>query len=174
MQGTPVQSLGWEDATCHGGLLSLGVPQSLSLHPLEPVLCNKRSHCNEAIAVYTACLRAFAHVILSAWDTVSLGSYSASSLPFCLNVTSSESSDSVLFSLIGFVTRFPGFVYSLIGLPRWLHGKESACHAEVPRSGGSPGEGNGNPLQCSCLGNPMDRGACPATVHEVTKESAMT
>ena len=33
----------------------------------------------------------------------------------------------------------------------------------------SPGEGNGNPLQCSCLGNPMDRGAWQVTVHGVTK-----
>ena len=33
----------------------------------------------------------------------------------------------------------------------------------------SPGEGNGNPLQYSCLGNPMDRGAWSATVHEVAK-----
>ena len=31
----------------------------------------------------------------------------------------------------------------------------------TPGSGRSPGEGNGNPLQCSCLKNPMDRGACP-------------
>ena len=36
-------------------------------------------------------------------------------------------------------------------------------------SGGSPGEGNGNPLQYSCLENPMDRGAWWATVHRVTK-----
>ena len=35
----------------------------------------------------------------------------------------------------------------------------------------SPGEGNGNPLQYSCLGNPMDRGTWWATVHGVTKES---
>ena len=34
----------------------------------------------------------------------------------------------------------------------------------IPGSGRSPGEGNGNPLQCSCLGNPMDRGAWQATV----------
>ena len=40
--------------------------------------------------------------------------------------------------------------------------------------GRSPREGNGNPLQYSCLGNPMDRGAWWATVHEVTKESDMT
>ena len=37
------------------------------------------------------------------------------------------------------------------------------------RLGRSPGEGNGNPLQCCCLENPMDRGAWQATVHEVTK-----
>ena len=47
------------------------------------------------------------------------------------------------------------------GLPRWLSGKESACSAGdtgwIPGSGGSPGEGHGNPLQCSCLENPMDR-----------------
>ena len=41
-------------------------------------------------------------------------------------------------------------------------------------SGRSPGEGNGNPLQYSCLGNPMDRGAWQATVHGVTKELDMT
>ena len=35
-------------------------------------------------------------------------------------------------------------------------------------------EGNGNPLQYSCLGNPMDRGAWQVTVHGVTKESDMT
>ena len=38
----------------------------------------------------------------------------------------------------------------------------------------SPGEGNDNPLQYSCLGNPMDRGACQATVLGVAKESDMT
>ena len=37
----------------------------------------------------------------------------------------------------------------------------------IPGSGRSPGEGNGNPLQYSCLGNPMDRGARPVTVHGV-------
>ena len=44
----------------------------------------------------------------------------------------------------------------------------------VPGLGRSPGEGNGNPLQYSCLGNPMDRGAWQATVHGVTKELGMT
>ena len=48
-----------------------------------------------------------------------------------------------------------------------------AAHAgdagSVPGSGVSPGEGNGHPLQCSCLENPMDGGAWWATVHEVVK-----
>ena len=39
----------------------------------------------------------------------------------------------------------------------------------IPGLGRSPGEGNGNPLQDSCLGSPMDRGAWWATVHGVTK-----
>ena len=41
-------------------------------------------------------------------------------------------------------------------------------------SGRSPGEGNGNPLQYSCLENPMDRGAWWTSVHEVAKELDMT
>ena len=41
----------------------------------------------------------------------------------------------------------------------------------TPGSGRSPGEGNGNPFQYPCLGNPMDRGALWATVHGVKKES---
>ena len=44
----------------------------------------------------------------------------------------------------------------------------------VPGLGRSPGEGNGNPLQYSCLEKPMDREACRATVHGVTKESDRT
>ena len=39
----------------------------------------------------------------------------------------------------------------------------------IPVSGSSPGEGNGNPLQYSCLENPMDKGAWQATVHGVTR-----
>ena len=41
--------------------------------------------------------------------------------------------------------------------------------SSIPGSGRSPGERNGNPLQDSCLENPMDRGAWGATVHGVTK-----
>ena len=51
--------------------------------------------------------------------------------------------------------------------------KESACNAggkgSVPGSRRSPGEGNGNPLQYSCLENPMDRGAWWATVYAVAE-----
>ena len=51
--------------------------------------------------------------------------------------------------------------------------KESACSAgdlgSIPGSGRSPGEEKGNPLQYSCVGNPMDRGAWRATAHGVTK-----
>ena len=52
-------------------------------------------------------------------------------------------------------------------------GKESACNAgdpgSIPGLGRSPGEGNGNPLQYSCLENPMDRGAWRTTVHGVAR-----
>ena len=48
-------------------------------------------------------------------------------------------------------------------LPKWLSGKESTCQAGdpdlIPGSGRLPAEGNGNPLQYSCLENDMDRGA---------------
>ena len=62
-----------------------------------------------------------------------------------------------------------------IGLPQWLSDKESTCNAGdmdeglIPGSERSPGGGHGNPIQYSCLENPMDRGAWPATVHRVTK-----
>ena len=63
------------------------------------------------------------------------------------------------------------------GLSRWLSGKESACQAgdqgSSPGSGRSPGGGDGNPLQYSCLENPMDRETWWATVHGAT-ESDLT
>ena len=62
--------------------------------------------------------------------------------------------------------------------PRWLSGKESACQegdpSLIPGSGRSPGGGHSNPLQYSCLKNPMDRGACRAKVHGGHKESDTT
>ena len=59
-----------------------------------------------------------------------------------------------------------------MGFPGGSEGKASACNGgdlgSIPGSGRSPGEGNGNPLQYSCLENPMDGGAWWATVHGVT------
>ena len=59
------------------------------------------------------------------------------------------------------------------GFPHSSVSKESACNAGdldlIPGSGRSPGEGNGNPLQYSCLENSMDRGAWWATVHGVAR-----
>ena len=62
------------------------------------------------------------------------------------------------------------------GLPQGLNGKESTCNAGdvgdtglIPGLGRSPGEANGNPLQYSGLGNPMDRGTWQATAHGVAK-----
>ena len=63
----------------------------------------------------------------------------------------------------------------LYGLPRWLSGKELPANAGKLRESFDPWVGkipwkrNGNPLQYSCLGNPMDRGAWQATIHGVTK-----
>ena len=57
------------------------------------------------------------------------------------------------------------------GFPGDTVSKEPACTAgnldSIPESGDSPGEGNGNPLQYSCLGNPMDRRAWWATAPRV-------
>ena len=58
-------------------------------------------------------------------------------------------------------------------LPYSSNGEESACSAGglglIPASGRTPGEGHGNPLQCSCLENPTDRGAWWAAVHGVAE-----
>ena len=60
-----------------------------------------------------------------------------------------------------------------MGFPWWLAVKNLSANAgdlgSIPGPGRSSGEGNGNPLRFSCLGNPMDRGTWQATVHGVTK-----
>ena len=60
-----------------------------------------------------------------------------------------------------------------MGFPGGSEDKASACNVGDPGLirglGRSPGKGNGNPLQYSCLENPMDGGAWQATVHGVTK-----
>ena len=63
--------------------------------------------------------------------------------------------------------------FDLIHKPGGSDSKESACNTGdlglSPGSRRSPGEGNGDPLQYSCLEDPMDRGAWRATVHGVAK-----
>ena len=63
-----------------------------------------------------------------------------------------------------------------MGFPVDANGKEPTCQCRrqrdtgsIPGLGRSPGRGHGNPLQYSCLENPMDRGAWRATVHRVAK-----
>ena len=66
----------------------------------------------------------------------------------------------------------------LMGFSGGSAGKESACGVRdlvsVPGWGRSPGGGNGNPLHCSCLQNPTDRGAWRATVYGVTTSQTLT
>jgi len=71
---------------------------------------------------------------------------------------------------------YEGFIPKLaclLGFPGGSVVKKSACNAgglgSIHGSGRFPGEGNGNPLQSSCLENPMDRGAWLATVHRVVR-----
>ena len=83
--------------------------------------------------------------------------------PYCLSHQGRSSSVEILLK--------PSTLF--LGFSSGSNGKESACNAGnlglIPGSGRSPGEGNGNLLQYSCLENPMDRGAWWATVHGVTK-----
>ena len=65
------------------------------------------------------------------------------------------------------------YIIQKIGFPGGSDSKESACNVgdlgSIPGLGRSPREGHGNPLQYSCLKNPMDRGAWRAMVHGVTQ-----
>ena len=78
--------------------------------------------------------------------------------------------------LYSFVPLFISIVvklYSFRGFPGGSEGGESACNERdpglIPWSRRYPGEGNGYPLQYSCMGNPIDRGAWRATVHRVAE-----
>jgi len=89
-----------------------------------------------------------------------------------------ESTDNI--SLIWYLALLHSFNFYYENLRAYIQGfpggsgdKESACNAGdpglIPGLGRSPGEGNGNLLQYSCLGNPMDRGAWQAKVQGVTQ-----
>ena len=73
---------------------------------------------------------------------------------------------------LDFLTGIP----QTLGLPQWLGGEESACKAgatgdmgSIPGWGRSPGRGHSNPLLCSSLENPLDRGAWWAAVYAVAQ-----
>ena len=82
-----------------------------------------------------------------------------------------------MYQAIKYILQIAGKILQLGNLPCSSDGKESACNEGdpglIPGSGRSSGEGNGNPLQKSCLEHPMNRGAWWATVHRVI-ESDMT
>ena len=99
-----------------------------------------------------------------------------------LNLHSTRTQSSIWLAVLFFNRKFKtvylsfGFPVSfphIRGFPGSSDSKESACNAGdpglIPGSGSSPGEGNSNPLQYSCLEKSMDRGAWRATVHGVTK-----
>ena len=77
-----------------------------------------------------------------------------------------EFQKNIYFCFIEYTKSFDGF-------PSISDGKASACSGgdlgSIPRSRRSPGKGNGNPFQYSCLENFMDRGAWQATVHGVAE-----
>ena len=91
---------------------------------------------------------------------------------FLIHIQISQDIDKV-FWYMKLLETFKDVLYIRVGLPGGSDGKEFAFNAgdpsSIPGSGRSLGEGNGNPLQCSWLGNPMDRGAWQVTIHGVTK-----
>ena len=70
-------------------------------------------------------------------------------------------------------------IFLMMAIPDDIGGKEPACQCRRRKRHGlaqgqkTPWGGNGNPLQCSCLENPMDRGAWWVTVHRVSKSEAV-
>ena len=100
------------------------------------------------------------------WDTCVLGKSSNRSKLRCFWITEPEVNP-------GFLLQSFWCFCCTLGFPGGSEVRASACTAgdlgSIPGSGRSRGEGNGNPLQCACLENPMDGGAWWATVHQVAK-----
>ena len=134
------------------------------------VCCAIQNPSEEEVYVSVHCLKSISSISLMNWDfflPVTKVVYLIQ-FPFMLwfpgcqelNFMLNFDSDSV-FQYVGkIIQSFPSFSVSP---PCSSDGKESAYNTRdsgwIPRTGRSPGEGNGNPLQYSCLENPMDRGA---------------
>ena len=127
---------------------------------------------HEIIHLYLLCIL---DAPLAMWSWASLSEFwpnkNVYAVSICLNDSFLRIKDNV-FEISWYKTRH------IVGtqhtrLSWWLISKESACNAGdiglIPRLGRSPREGNRSPLQNSCLGNSMDRGAWWATVHGITK-----
>ena len=85
----------------------------------------------------------------------------ASGIPIASTSSNDPASETPLYLALGKYLVIIGSLFCLQGFPRGSAGKESACNAgdpsSIPGLGRYHGEGNSNPLQCSCLGNPIDR-----------------
>ena len=115
---------------------------------------------------------------INLWSNNSLYSFTRKCHQCCL-LEASGTHDFHLSPSMGFFKcSWNGLCNHTCGLPWWPSSKEYTCNTgdlgSIPGSGRCPEEGNRNPLQYSCLGNPKERGAWWATVHGVTKESDMT
>ena len=103
------------------------------------------------------------HLFISGFISFNLGSGSERILQWSVSVSVLPMLSSIIF----------GFTFKCLGFPHGSDGKESACNAgylgSTPGLRRSHGEGNGNPLQYSCLENSMDRGVWWTTVHGVSK-----
>ena len=118
------------------------------------------------------------NLIFKFWSHFSIGN-SVLLRPSSTKVILSRSHVAITLLFLPLVGGFllMGLFISLSGLPRWLSDKKSACQCRRPRFnpwfGRSLGEENGNPLQCSCLDNPMDRGVWRATARGVAKSRTL-
>ena len=112
---------------------------------------------------------------LSHWTTNKVPCPGPCDGEFCVSVCRAKGCPDTWSNVIlgGSVWVFLDLLTSKWGFPGGSDDKESVCNAgdsgSIPGSGRSLGEGNGYPLQYSCLRNPMDRGAWWATVHGVAK-----
>ena len=113
-------------------------------------------------------------------DSINSCNHSSLQIQFSSSVTHLSIELSMSLWAVSFVWKWFCFFFfaSLWGFPGDSYSKESACNAgdpgSIPGSGRSPGEGNGNPLQYSCLENAMHRGAWQILVHGVAKSLSDT